>query len=173
MLEPILRFPQFYDEWEEKKMRELCTVNQGLQIAISQRFTQDGENRYFYITNEFLKDNSSVKYYIERPPKTAIATPDDILMTRTGNTGIVITNVNGCFHNNFFRINFNKKELDKYFLYYFLKQDRIRYKILALAGNSTIPDLNHKDFYSLKIKYPCKQEQHKIANLLCNVDKYI
>jgi len=28
---------------------------------------------------------------------------EDILMTRTGNTGIVVTDVEGVFHNNFFK----------------------------------------------------------------------
>ena len=32
------------------KLKELCIVNQGLQIPISKRYKEPGENRYFYIT---------------------------------------------------------------------------------------------------------------------------
>ena len=37
-------------EWEIKKLKESCTVRQGLQIPISDRFTEDGKNRFQYIT---------------------------------------------------------------------------------------------------------------------------
>ena len=34
-------------------LKELCTVNQGLQIPISERYTEPGENRFFYIQFNF------------------------------------------------------------------------------------------------------------------------
>ena len=95
MAKPKLRFPEFTDEWEENSMKNVSTVNQGLQIPIADRFTNNGENRFFYITNEFLKDDSNKKYYIENPPINVICNKDDILMTRTGNTGTVVSNING------------------------------------------------------------------------------
>ena len=58
--------------------------------------------------NLFLKSIDFYKYYIENPPKNVLCTKDDILMTRTGNTGIVVTDIDGCFHNNFFKINIMK-----------------------------------------------------------------
>lgn len=162
-----------YTSWEYKKMSELSQVNQGLQIAIAERSEEPGENKYFYITNEFLKKNSNKKYYIENPPSSVIATVDDILMTRTGNTGIVVSNVEGVFHNNFFKINFDRKKLDKNFLIYYLNHPKTQNKILILAGTSTIPDLNHKDFYSLDVPVPCLEEQQKIADFLSEVDNII
>ena len=41
-------------KYEMVKLKELCTVNQGLQIPISKRFKEPGENRFFYITIQFL-----------------------------------------------------------------------------------------------------------------------
>ena len=58
---PKLRFKGFEDEWKEKKLSSICIINQGLQIAISDRYTEYKDGRYFYITNEFLKDNSEKK----------------------------------------------------------------------------------------------------------------
>ena len=105
-----------YPEWEEKKFKDFTKINQGLQIPISERYTTEGENRYFYITNEFLKSDSETKYYIENPSESVICYEDDILMTRTGNTGKVVTGVKGAFHNNFFKIAYDKEKYDRMFL---------------------------------------------------------
>ena len=101
---PEIRFDSFKEEWDKKRFKDFTKLSQGLQIAISSRFLEDGEHRYFYITNEFLNPNSTKKYYIESPSENVICTVDDILMTRTGNTGKVITNISGAFHNNFLRL---------------------------------------------------------------------
>lgn len=159
--------------WKIKKLGEICKVNQGLQIAIEERFTEPIENGYFYITNEFLKANSKTKYYIKNPSKSVLCSKEDILMTRTGNTGIVVSDVEGVFHNNFFKIDYDKKLLHKDYFVYYLKNDRMQYDILVKAGNSTIPDLNHSDFYTLQIAIPPLKEQEKIAEILLTCDKAI
>lgn len=162
-----------YPEWEDKKLKNICSINQGLQIAISDRFTEYKEGRYFYITNEFLKSDSDKKYYIENPTQNVICDEADILMTRTGNTGKVVRNVSGAFHNNFFKVNYNRNKIFGDFMYYFLTSNKIQRTIMRLAGSSTIPDLNHNDFYNIKIKIPCIEEQTKIANFLSNIDNII
>lgn len=151
---PLIRFDYFKEEWDEKRFKDFTKLSQGLQIAISSRFLEDGEHRYFYITNEFLNPNSTKKYYIESPSENVICTVDDILMTRTGNTGKVITNISGAFHNNFFKVDYDKFETSKMFLYYLLTSNDIHKEIIIRAGNSTIPDLNHSDFYSIKTSVP-------------------
>ncbi|MCP8615232.1 restriction endonuclease subunit S [Salirhabdus salicampi] len=161
---PKLRFGGHTKDWKRSSLGELCKVNQGLQIPISERFLEPGEQRHFYITNEFLKKGSTRSYYIMSPNKSVLCDEDDVLMTRTGNTGIVVTGVRGAFHNNFFKIKFNRELLDKDYLVLFLRSPRTKHKILTYAGQSTIPDLNHKDFYSLEIQYPTLEEQKKISS---------
>ena len=161
---PKLRFKEFSGDWEEKKLGDVVKINQGLQIAISERYTEDGENRLFYITNEFLKEGSEKKYFIENPSSSVICNESDILMTRTGNTGKVITGISGAFHNNFFKINYDSNIHNKMFLYYTLTSFKLQKSIIRLAGTSTIPDLNHGDFYNIKISYPSLQEQEKITS---------
>lgn len=161
------------EEWEVKEMGEVSKVNQGLQIPIADRYTEKVEGSYFYITNEFLKKGSKKNYYIKDPPKSVICSEDDILMTRTGNTGSVVTGVNGAFHNNFFKIKYDTKSILKEFLYTFLIYPRTQFNILVLAGNSTIPDLNHSEFYKLNLPIPPLPEQKAIADCLSTWDKGI
>ena len=167
---PEIRFDYFKEEWDKKRFKDFTKLSQGLQIAISNRFLEDGKHRYFYITNEFLNPNSTKKYYIESPSENVICTVDDILMTRTGNTGKVITNISGAFHNNFFKVDYDKFETSKMFLYYLLTSNDIQKEIIIRAGNSTIPDLNHSDFYSIKTSVPALAEQSAIGSLFRTLD---
>lgn len=171
-LQPKLRFPEFRGDWESDKFKSYVKLNQGLQIPISERFTEYVPNSYFYITNEFLNKNSSKSYYIVNPSNSVICKESDILMTRTGNTGKVVTNVKGAFHNNFFKISYNSN-VYKDFLYFYLIHPKIQHIILSRAGTSTIPDLNHSDFYSINFVHPSLTEQQKIANYLTTIDKKI
>lgn len=154
-------------KYDMVKLKELCTVNQGLQISISKRYKEPGKNRYFYITVQFLKDNGE-NYYIENPPKNVICTEDEILVVRTGNTGQVITGVAGCFHNNFFKVTPNEKIFPKY-LYYALNNKKMHDAMLTAASGTTIPDLKHSSFYDLEIPLPEISIQKKIAKILDNI----
>ncbi len=170
---PEIRFRGFSGEWENATFKEISKINQGLQIAISERYSYKVSGSHFYITNEFLKDNCDISYFVKDPSENVLCSTDDILMTRTGNTGAVVTNIQGVFHNNFFKINFDRNILKKDYLFHFLKLDNTQKKILTLAGNSTIPDLNHNDFYNLKINYPKREEQTKIGNYFQHLDRLI
>ena len=170
---PKIRFSEFVNEWDLLKMSDITKINQGLQIEISKRFTESAPNRYFYITNQFLKNDSKEVFYIENPSPNVICNKDDILMTRTGNTGKVLIDISGCFHNNFFKIDYNRELVNKYFLYYILTSNKIQKTILNYAGTSTIPDLNHSDFYRIKSYFPTLKEQIKISNFLSLLDKKI
>ncbi len=159
-------------DWEIKTFRDISTINQGLQIPISQRLKAPTEYAKFYITIQALNNRKEFEY-IKTYNENVVCYKDDILMTRTGNTGMVITNIEGVFHNNFFKINFDKTLINKDFLVYFLSLEQTQKTILKKAGTSTIPDLNHNDFYSLSIPLPPLNEQIAIANILSGVDRYL
>lgn len=158
--------------WDVSTMKRYCRVNQGLQIAQDDRFFESGENRYVYITVKYLNSNKKdVAEYIHNPPINTICNKDDLLMARTGATGNLVTNIEGCFHNNFFKINYNKAFFVKDFLVYYFLQDTIKSYLHLLAGTTTIPDLNHDDFYTTPILLPPLLEQEtivKFLNVKCN-----
>ncbi len=158
-------------EWEVLKMKDICTVRQGLQIAISKRFKDYQPGRYKYITLKNIKDGTYE--YIESPKKTVICEKDDVLMTRTGNTGVVVTNVEGVFHNNFFLIDFDRNRIIKDYLVYYFLRNEIKKIVLEKAGTTTIPDLNHGAFYNIDFVLPSLVEQKKIVNILTALDKKI
>jgi len=162
--------------WREGLMRYICDVSQGLQIAITERKTRPGRNRYVYITIQYLNAEDKVKSaeFIENPPKSVICSEEDVLMTRTGNTGQVITGYSGVFHNNFFIVKYNKSKAIKKYLVYYLQRPEIRNLMTSLAGLTTIPDLKHADFLNMPMIYPEDlNEQERIAQILGSIENRI
>lgn len=154
------------EHWEVKRVKNICSVRQGLQIPIEKRFLSKVENSYEYITIRSINNPDQSKEYIENPSPNVICNRDDILMARTGATGEPITDVEGVFHNNFFLIDFNRELVDKMFLFYFLKSGRIKEYLLLVAGTTTIPDLNHGAFYNTPFfQYSLKEQQSIVRHI--------
>jgi type I restriction enzyme S subunit len=160
------------EDWEINSFKDVSWVNQGLQIAIEKRLKRPTQKSKKYITIQFLNNSKEVEY-IDNYVDSVCCNKDDVLMTRTGNTGIVVTGVEGVFHNNFFKINFDRKRINKDYLVYYLNQSKLKEIILIKAGTSTIPDLNHNDFYSIPIVLPKLSEQKAIAKALSDIDNLI
>jgi len=156
--------------WKMNTFGDICTVRQGLQIPISKRLTEYEEDSYEYITVQYLHGGKE-KEYIKSPKESVKCTKDDILMTRTGNTGMVVTNVEGVFHNNFFLIDFDRERFEKDFLVEYLNLDLIQADITRRAGTSTIPDLNHGEFYKIKVFEPPIDLQKEFDEFKMQVDK--
>ncbi|MGF1827158.1 restriction endonuclease subunit S [Vibrio splendidus] len=161
------------DDWKRVKFSDVMTVRQGLQIAISERLNEPTESAKEYITIQSINKLDQDREYVNTPSERVTCTKEDVLMTRTGNTGIVVTDVEGVFHNNFFLMDFRRDLIDKKFLVDYLRTSRVQHLILTKAGASTIPDLNHKDFYSIEFPQPPLPEQQKIAKILSIWDNVI
>ena len=162
-------------EWESKWMRDISCVNQGLQIAISNRYKTPGLNRYRYITIQYLNNikSESDTFFIEENNLSVICNEQDILLVRTGNTGQLITGVVGVFHNNFFKIVYDRTKLKRDYLTHFIRWEEIQKLIMNYAGTTTIPDLKHKDFYKLPVHIPAINEQNSILEMLYSIDEDI
>lgn len=160
-------------DWKAVKFGAITKVRQGLQIAISERLTKPTLTSQEYITIQSINRQNQGREYVESPSARVTCKSDDVLMTRTGNTGIVVTGVEGAFHNNFFLIDFDRKKLDSTFLVNYLRSPRVQHVLLTKAGASTIPDLNHKDFYSIDFPLAPLPEQNEIAKILSTWDKAI
>lgn len=155
-------------------LKTITKVRQGYQIAISSRKKEEGQNRFVYITVQYLNNPKKYLEYIENPPAEVISKYDDILFTRTGNTGQIVTNIVGVYHNNFFKVDFDKKLITKDYLLLFLQWKPVKDLILELAGTTTIPDLKHKDFYSIPIFFPKNlDEQNAITDSINKANEVV
>lgn len=163
------------NHWDTLTFGDISEVQQGLQIAKSDRHKDPGDGRYEYITVQHLNepDNEKHEWYIENPRDSVKCNKNDILLTRTGNTGEVITDVSGVFHNNIFRVDFDRDRLQKDFLVYYLESPLVQNLMQTYAGSTTISDLNHGDFFNIPVVIPPFSEQEAIADHVKNIDDKI
>ena len=111
--------------------------------------------------------------YIESASARVTCSEEDVLLGRTGATGDVVTNVKGVFHNNFFKVNFDRSRLSRDYLVSYLRAQQVKSQLLMLAGTTTIPDLNHGAFLGTRICLPDLEEQAAICDHLeLELEKY-
>lgn len=161
------------EHWICLPFRRICSLQQGLQIPINDRFYEEIENSYEYITTKSIHNPNDFKQYILNPNSSVICNENDVLMGRTGNTGEVVTNVKGVFHNNFFKIDFDRTKFNKDFFVNYLNFTGLQKTILLVAGTTTIPDINHGAFLELNVTLPPLIEQFEIVNFINNKTRQI
>jgi type I restriction enzyme S subunit len=159
-------------KYATKKFSEFSTLQQGLQISIKNRKNEPGKSRFKYLNIRYLNRGTNAEY-IENPRSSVICKKEDILMTRTGNTGQVVTGVEGVFHNNFFRIDYDRHLINSTYLIKFLEFPNIKKKFLKLASTTTIPDLNHSDFLSVSLPIPPHDKQEEFSRIVKSVNSAV
>lgn len=161
--------------WIETKLGNLVELAQGVAINVKTNHVlcDKSEGLPLLKINNLLND--TVDLYANPklvPPKT-ILKKEDLVFTRTGQVGFVFTNKIGILHNNSFKV-IPSEELNKDFLYWFLKQDSVYNYVQKVASGSVQLDLNHDAFKTISISYPIDiKEQKQIANILSSFDKKI
>ncbi len=104
--------------------------------------------------------------------KKFIATPTDIIFTRTGQVGLAFRGRTGIVHNNCFRV-VPRPGIDPSYLYWFLRQPAFIEEARSAATGSAQPDLSHPSFKNLEFRYPQLEEQCRIAGILSAYDDLI
>lgn len=161
-----------YPAWEEKKIKELFSFKQGVQCGIEKQslIKNDGQIRFIRIVD--LTKNDEPIRYIDDPGKEHRIYNNDLFMVRYGNAGLIGYNYQGVIANNLFKIlPINENLIDNQF--YFFVFTIMQRKLEALASSSTMPALNFKSLEGLKLPFPTKKEQQKIAAFLSAIDKKI
>ncbi len=164
------------ENWSLTAMGNVSTFQQGLQIAKSARRMEPGEGilpilRTVNYENNFKDD----VHYAVVNEKSIIAEPEDIILSRTGTVGLVLTGFKGIMHNNSFRLNFQKDLLLRRYLIYFLRSPICQEYVKRESGRSSQPDLTHKAFSKCPVTVPSRAEQteivHHVDQLFAHADR--
>lgn len=155
------------------KMGEVVSLEQGLAINKKSKHLLVESGYPLLRITDMINQRYAQFINKEEIPEKFVAKEDDLIFSRTGQVGLIFRNQKGVIHNNCFRITPVDK-LDRGFLYWFLKQDKIKSYINTLASGSAQPDLNHDAFKSVSVSFPaCLEEQKKIANIFDKYDNLI
>ena len=164
---------------ELKELKNYVSLTQGLAInegsahLVSSSKSDDFSLPLLRIAD--MMENKYEKYISKEVQRNVIATPSDIIYTRTGQIGLVFTGKYGVVHNNSFIVKIINDDLLPNYLIAILQSDFVRKQALSFAHNSVQPDLTHDMFKAIKIPIPSKPEQEKFANLyhcfMAKIDK--
>lgn len=182
---PKLRFPGFTEDWEQRKLSELATMNAriGWQNLRTSEFLDDGD--YLLITGTDF-DNGRIKYstchYVEKKrfdqdTKIQLST-GSILITKDGTLGKVALVEElpkpATLNAGVFNVRVKDDAFLSYkYLYHYLKAPFLMKYVTANATGGTIKHLNQSILVDFPIPITEKQEQDRIAKLLDSLESII
>lgn len=181
---PELRFSNFYNEWQEKKLGDLGKTYTGLSGKTKNDFGFGDSHFITYMNvfkNNIAKFEMTEKVKISNNEKQNKVNYGDIFFTTSsevpqevGMTSIWLFKTNNVYLNSFcfgFRITINN--VLPIFLARYLRSENIRKKITILAQGSTRFNLSKKEVMKLSINFPEINEQQKIGDFFSNLDRQI
>lgn len=174
-MKPSLRFPEFKDEWQEKRLGDISDFcSYGLNSA-AKKF--DGKNKYIRITDineesrEFSKNNLTSPSIIN---DKYLLDDDDIIFARTGASvgKTYLYNKNdGKVYFAGFLIKFSIKYANPYFIFLQTLQPKYKNWVKVMSTRSGQPGINADEYKTFKVVLPSKKEQEKIADFLRGGDE--
>lgn len=169
--QPILRFKNFNDNWEERKLSDIANYRNGK--AHEQYIDMNGI--YTVVNSKFISTNGKVKKFSNKP----------IELLKKGEIAFVLSDVpNGKALAKTYLIDSDNKyslnqriagitpssDINSYFLYILMNRNRYFLKFDDGVGQT---NLSKKDIEEFKENYPLFDEQQKIANLFSKIQTLI
>jgi len=166
---PQLRFPEFGDNWEEKKLGNVTSIVMG-QSPDSTSYNSNGIGLYLIQGNADIKKRKTLpRVWTDTPTKECKV--GDIIMTVRAPVGAVAKSIhNACIGRGVCAIRNNQHSVSNYIYQFLLSFEK---KWVKFEQGSTFTAVNTKDVKSLKLILPPVQEQQKIAAFLTAVDNKI
>lgn len=177
---PKLRFKEFQEKWESKNLGILSDlITKGTTPKI---FSKDGI-RYIKIES-FCDDFIDIKKCLfideethKKELKRSILKEDDILFAIAGATvgkvNIVTNEILPANTNQALSIIRLKKNVNKNFVFYNLKSEKMKRYIIESISVGAQPNLNLEQMNNFSFYCPSINEQEKISSFLIKVDKLI
>ena len=158
---PEIRFPGFNDAWEQRKVKEICSISTGKSN------TQDrvDEGIYpFYVRSPIVERSN--RYLFD---EEAVLTVGDGV-----GTGKVFHYVNGKYdlHQRVYRMfDFSSEINAKYFYYYF--SDHFYNRVMSMTAKTSVDSVRYEMIADMDILLPKLNEQIAISNCFDNLDNLI
>ncbi|CEQ14602.1 restriction endonuclease subunit S [Paraclostridium sordellii] len=162
--------------WKEDVIGNYVELSQGLAVNAKTNHLIKNDNKLEGIPLLRITDliNGTKEIFIDKSvPQKNVATRNDIIVTRTGQVGLVFRNKEGVLHNNCFKVEVKDLDLNEDYLFWFLKMDNTRREMIEVASGSAQPDLTHTSFKSLKILIPDNKVQDLFSRTVKKIEKVI
>ena len=182
---PQLRFPEFTDDWEQRKLSEIASMHAriGWQNLRTSEFLDYG--KYMLITGTDFEDgriNFSTCHYVEKErydqDKHIQIKNGSILITKDGTLGKVAyvqgLTMPATLNAGVFNVEIkDDSTVDKLYLFQYLKAPFLMNYVGQKATGGTIKHLNQNILVDFPVALPSKKEQVKIGEYFTNLDNLI
>ena len=152
--------------WEEKKLGEICTFSQGVQVPLQNQSLKEsaGYTRFLRII-DFTQGSEPPRYVPINDAKYWM-NHEDIAIVRYGaSTGFICTGLEGTLANNLFRLNI-KCDVSPHYLIYVLKSEIFQSVIKVQMNGAAMPAISFGLIEGIKMPIPSHSEQQSIATTL-------
>lgn len=175
---PVLRFPEFTDQWNSDKLGSIATFSKGKGISKAD-IQENGATeciRYGELYTVYSEVISEIKSKTNLDVENLVLSDaNDVIIPASGETKIDIATASCVLKAGVALsgdLNIIKSKTDGVFLSYYLNNAK-KYKIARLAQGISVVHLYSSQLASLNVNIPSPEEQIKIATFLMAVDKRI
>ena len=181
-MRPQIRFKEFTDDWEEKKLGEVSEITSSKRV-FQQEWTNEGIPFYrardlvSLQKNQILPDPLyiSLETYLNKIKVSGEINKDDILVTGVGSLGVpYLVKSNDKFYFKDGNILWIKNIVsDSFYTYYYFLTSKVQRHIKIEAAGSTVGTFTIQTAKQLKFKFPSIPEQEKIGRFFSLLDQRI
>ncbi|MDB0601591.1 restriction endonuclease subunit S [Tenacibaculum maritimum] len=175
---PTLRFPQFSNNWESKKLGNIAKFSKGKGISKSD-IIEDGKNECIRYGELYTAYNEVIKLISSRTnveiTNYILSEENDVIIPSSGETQLDIATASCVLKKGVILggdLNIIKSKVNGVFLSYLLNNSKKK-DIAKLAQGNAVVHLYNKQLATLILKLPSSEEQQKIATFLTDVDDKI
>ena len=179
--EPVIRFPEFSDAWEQRKLGDIGETYTGLSGKTKEDFGH-GQARFVTYMNVFSNPigNPEMTEPIEIDPKQNEVEVGDVFFTTSSETpeevgmSSVFLEKREKTYLNSFCFGFRPSEkIDSYYLAYMLRSESAREKIILLAQGISRYNISKNKVMEIAVSLPPLDEQKLIGQYFHQLDHLI
>ena len=171
-----MRFPEFNEEWKKSVISSIAeVVGGGTPDTNIQEFwegniiwytpSEIGKEKYCYRSLRTISENGLKNSSAKMLPKGAI------LLSSRATIGEASITINECSTNQGFQSLIAKDNINNEYLYYLILTQK--HNLYRKACGSTFLEISASEIRHLKVHFPSKEEQTKIATFLSLIDERI
>ncbi|MCH2231879.1 MAG: restriction endonuclease subunit S [Crocinitomicaceae bacterium] len=142
------------EHWSSGRLDQFVTLSQGQVINAKTRHLVVKQGLPLLKITDLFNGTATMFIDSEKVDKKNIASKEDLIYTRTGQTGFIFRNKEGVVYNNCFKIIPIKNKLNKEYLFWFFNNPNTRRTMVELAAGSAQTDLTHSAFFTVSLVEP-------------------
>ena len=177
---PNIRFPEFKDEWERARFKDVITLQRGSSPRpIIKYLTTSNEGVNWIKIGDMpisgrIVTSTEEKITKEGAKKSRRVSIGDLILSNSMSYGLpYIMGIEGYIHDGWFVLRNFEKTFDKDYLCNLLISDVVQKQYKKLAAGGVVQNISSDLVNSIFIPIPSLKEQEKIASFLSIIDERI